>query len=139
MELKNEFLHNENARNALTKLFGTNFDSKTTFNIRKIHYQFVRNFERTKKEIQDIIKKHADLDDKGNFIPDMGPYGCKFKEGKLAEAQKEVNEFMQKTFALSKCDKVKASVLVNSSELKWSSFDMEAIEPLIEGLDLGLE
>lgn len=136
MEIKNEFLYDQMAREALQKLSKTDFDGETAYNIRRICYQYDKNFKHLQKDFIDIVKAHAKLDEKGILIEPKGPGSFELKEDKISEYNKAVEGLMLKTVELEKCKKLNFKKLNESYNFKVSSADLTALEPIFDELDL---
>lgn len=136
MELEYGFLYNQAATTALEKLFSVNFDGKFVYNARRLHYFFKKNFKEMRKKYEAILKKNAVLDGKGNFIPEDNKFGIKIQDGKFDSTAKELEVLMQTKFEIPKVNKIHIDTIVENSDLKISTFDLEALEPILDGLDL---
>lgn len=135
MELPYSFLYNQQTKVAFDKLMGTDFDGKLAYNIKKMYDAFDKNFKQLQSQYSEALKVYSELDEKGNIIEPSGPGSFKIKDGQLEAWQKKVTEMMDLTFTIEKVTKVPMYAIVENPNLKLSSKDLAALEPIIDGLD----
>lgn len=136
LELCYSFLHNQENKEALSKLFSAKFDGATTYNVRKLKYQLEKNYTKMQKEFLEMVKLHAELDEKGDPKQAEGkPQGTfNILPDKIETWNKSIQELMEKKFSLDKVDRIHISQIINS-DIKLSSNEIQTLEPLLEGMD----
>lgn len=136
MELSYGFLYKQEVKSALEKLDSASFDGRTAYNIRRIIYECERNFKILQAEFRDLIKKYAVLNEKGEPVEPDERGNFKLRDGVMMDYQKEMIALMNKKFTLERCEQIAIDTIMDSKDLKLSSFDIGVLEPVISGLDL---
>lgn len=139
LELPYKVLYNQQLDTAMDKLLSTDFDGATAYNIKKLWDGFGKSFKVMQTEYKEILKAHAMLDEKGEVItPENDPGAFKIKEGEEVKFNEAVQALMDKTFFIPKVSKLNFSQLMECPNLKLSSKDLVALEPVLDGLDMSL-
>lgn len=138
MEFTNSFLYQTQTQEAFSKLLGCDFDGKTAYNIKKIHEGLTQNFRKLGSQYDEALKLYCELDEKGNIIAPNGPGSFKIKDGQLEGWQAKVKEIMDAKFTIEKVSKIPLATLLEAPNLKLSSKDITALEPILDGLDFEL-
>lgn len=136
--LKNSDLNNFAFQQALNKLRTMPFGTKTAYKISYISKHVDRHVKQGREVFQTIAKKFAELDEKGNLVPEKDnndnpiPGSFLFKDDDAkTEFEKEQVEFMETEHVIPK-HKLNVDEL-GSSQL--SANDISALEPLFSDLD----
>lgn len=134
LELEYKFLYNRNIKESLDKLFTASLHGKLLSQVVKLHKNVDKHFNILKKDYEELVKKYAELDDKGNLIEPDGPGSFKLKEDKLPEWPKAITEFMSRKFIIDKMRKINSDQLINSG-INLTSSDIINLTPILDGVE----
>lgn len=134
MELQYAFLYEQNTKAALDKIFQSPMHGDLLVNVNKLHRACEKNFVILQKEFKSLVKKHSELDEKGEVKEFAGPGTFKVKEEAMTDWNKEVSELMAKTFEVKGLTKIPIQKLL-SSGVSLSSSDLQNLEPVLSGLE----
>lgn len=136
--LKNSDLNNFGFQQALNKLKTMPFSTKTAYKISYIANHVDRHVKQGREVFQTIAKQFAQLDEKGNLVPEKDqndnpiPGSFLFKDDEAKEAfQKEQEEFMNTEHIIPK-HKLSVDEL-GATQL--SANDISALAPLFSDLE----
>lgn len=135
MELSYGFLYQNSTKIAFNKLRTSDFDGKTSYNVKKIWEGLEKNFKLLSATYLDALKTYCELDEKGNVLYDQNG-DFKIKEGLQDSWIAKVEEIMSQKFTIEKVKKIPMTAIIENQNLRLSSQDIEALEPLLDGLDM---
>lgn len=116
----------------ISKLASFNgFSTREGYNVAKIYGRVMEEFKLMAKLEIDLLKQYCQLDEKGNVV--AGPSGHFLPlEGTKAEFEPKWEEFLKNEVEIDR-PKIQLQALQNA---QLSPLELEALEPLINGLQL---
>lgn len=138
MKLQNAFLFEQNTKVTLGKLFSKPFHGELLSKVNKLQRHCERHFLILKRDFQDLVQKHAELDEAGKVKEPQGAGSFTVKPDSQPEWNREMATLMAKSFEVDNFDKIPLQKLL-SSGLELASQDIQNLEPILSGLDFEIE
>lgn len=136
MEIKQSFLRDNTAKEAMQRLLNGRYptDGDALYEINRLRNELEKAYKSLDNQTIEVLKKYADLDEKGEFIPAKDrPFGIQIADEKVSAATKEAAELLQKNYKTADvCKKIKWSWIKGAKDVALSPFELESLEPLIE-------
>lgn len=134
MKVTYKDLNDANLNAAMTRLGNAALPPKVAYNISKIQYKLDQELKILRKLFLDLVKKHAELDDKGKVKEPQGPGSFQVRKEALELWQKEYEELMGIEFDLDakKCRPISFKEL---GDVKVTPYEIAALEPLLTDLE----
>lgn len=138
MEIKYEFLYDQEAKKALGKIFSADLHGDFLSSINKLQRHLEKNFKIMSSRYQSLVHEHAEKTEEGKIKEPHGPGSFKIKDDAMGEWTRAVTELMHETFTIDGFEKIHLGRLLNSG-VSLSSVDLQHLEPILSGLDLELD